>query len=257
MRIKLLLVILSGLIIQIIIHFMGCNDGGPCCPKLVDSLKVSPEWVCPMCPDAGTRLFYKIAFLKQKEDGIEPCEPSNKILQLKNITEGKILTNNYFVAHKTISGVYENPTGGAWIMVNKKSKIELLAVGENGCDTVKDYIEIKVVEKGSYQDLCFPYTDPQAGSLQGSWTGQTNIFGTGVVVDSIANMNTNKVMINVTHNGITAMNVLYRSGSVVHKGLPANGQWTLEISNTNDYQKFIQSGEKSLCVRVYLGCKCQ
>ena len=246
-----LFIIASGVVV-----YLGCNGEGPCCPEIVEEMKAMPLWICPLCPDSGARLFYKISYQKQTDKGLQPCDPSTKTLELKNLETNKVIQGNFFEKHATIPGVYQNPSGGAFIQVNKTSTIELTAIGEKGCDLKTSTCVVKVVEVGSYHDLCFPYTDPHAGSMQGSWTGNTKIFGFGVVVQSVENINKSRVTINVTHNGVTAMNLAPRTHSNVHNGLPANGQWTLEIPDNAQYQKFINSGEKSLCVRVYITCKC-
>jgi len=237
------------LCILLIVIIQGCN-GAPCCPE-IEYFYTQEEWICPNCPDAGARLFYKIHFTELTENGKKDCDSKEvQLMGLRNLTDNSgIHPDGKFI--KTGTGIYENAGGGTFIQVSKTSTIRLTVTGEEGCDAANKEVTIRVVTEGDSQKICFPHND--LPWPQGLWKGTTNIFGTGVIVHSIKNPNL--FDISVTHNGITATNLKPSGISAIHRGQTASGSWAIQIDDKTEYQKFIQSS-KELCVIVFLSCKC-
>jgi hypothetical protein len=254
--------ILMGLALSLTFILMGilavlpltaCKEAALCCGKIED-FRSQFEYICPQCPDAGTRLYYKIVYTSNGKPGCTPgtegCQGlDTPLMGIKNITTNTGVSANFV---ETAKGVMENPSGGMTFLTDQICTLRLIASGNTGCPTETKDITIKVVEPGMRHRLCFPHNDLPQG--QGFWTGKTQIFGTGVVIDYI--QNPNPFRIKVTLNGITTPQALAQdeTSNLYHHKSP-NGTWSIEIPNSSDYQNQVTGGKK-VCVIVYLTCKC-
>jgi len=234
----------------------GCEPGTAppaCCPKITDATKVSDPWVCPAhCPGGGkTRVTFRVEFWK----GNELCPPPSEVkISIKNLTDRVDLPPLTYKNPGT--GVYE---GTEDIRVTKDTDFELTVTGgDRQCGTASGKLRVDVVDecveckehRCDYKEIC--------GSGPLFWPPCEHKiyepFGPGVLVECVENPNSLKVRVakDVKSDSIAP----YQPGYGL-QGLEASGTWTIGLTSENDCSIYDTWPQKTLCVKVYLQCKCR
>lgn len=240
-KFKLSTVVTFAIVLSIFLLLLSaCKP--PCCPQ-INEFRSLYSWVCK---GNTTNIYFKITNQAEGRN----CDPDDPrgLIQIKNMTENVAYMPPADYDHPS-TGVYQNKPGGIPATINMDSKIRLTASGDKECEPAIKEIEVRVVDKGDFHDLCCPHNGNPWPT--GQWELQTKIFGPGVQVDSVKNMN--PFEIEVTLQGKSARVAPNGGISRRHHNLPASGKWVIRVLDKNTYDQLVEF-KKDVCVRVYLKC---
>jgi hypothetical protein len=232
-----------------IFPLIGCN-GESCCPEII-SFTAKPRIVCPIdCNDDGGKTYLKAKVLYHR-GGKEYCTPtsgtkititdkSNNTPLITNVSIQKVSGTDYYEDDRTIKDLTGNTI------------YQLEAFGEPGCPAMtKDTDEVIVIQKNYSYYLCTAHGDL---SQQCTWDLKGDIFGKGVVIDSIMNPSQNIYTVTINYQG---KKVTLKPGarSNAHQGMTPDQNWNMSITNSEQCAKFANN-PRDFCIKVELVCEC-
>ena len=238
-----------------------------CCSKIIE-FSTPYEWVCPAekCP-GGVEVYINLAnicyFIPEGDD-----YRLGDVSLYFEIAGKDVLYDDIGSKLTHYDNIYYESQNRIYIPIDKTSTIILKLDGVNCPEDISSFADIiteerilvNVVEQGSIQELCFLYkvapdfthTEP----VKGSWVGNFDIFGPGVVIEGIVNPIKNGVSINIKHDGIEEQNIKPgKMTSNAFHGSDPNGMWIIDIPSKAEYYTFLNSGQ-DLCLIIYLTCIC-